>query len=132
MDRLLYFCLFASALSLLSCTQSAEKEKKWYCGVPDSPPTHRDSMPGIMKAKCATCHTYDLNGTGPKLAGATERMPAGKWFAAFLRAEDSLAERKDPYVLQLKATSQIRFDHTFADLTPNDIETILKYMRYSQ
>lgn len=94
------------------------------CGENPSPPE-----PAVFKAKCATCHFYNKNSTGPKLQGVLNRVPSENWFDTFVRNEDSLAKSKDPYTLKIQEWSELDGNHRFNELSIQGLKQIKEYLK---
>lgn len=93
------------------------------CGENPTPPE-----PAVFKAKCAFCHRLDKHTTGPKLQGVLNRIPSESWFDAFVRNEDSLAQRKDPYTLKIQDWSEVNGNHQFNELSDEELVKIKEHL----
>ena len=95
-----------------------------FCGTP------KNEIPALFKANCLACHKLDnYQLVGPGLKGCFDRFPYDGWFEQYMLNQDSLVLSGEPYILSLKETFQVSFDHRLIKLTDTELvelETLLK------
>lgn len=130
MKQAIYLLLFLS-FSHTSCLRKKESKNIEYCGTVSSTESnnHGSIQPAIFKAKCATCHMFFKESTGPKMENALDRIPSEKWLYSFLRNEDSLTQIKEPYTLTLQASFPLRNCHNDSSLTDLQIHELIEYIK---
>lgn len=111
-----------------SCFNEIPKKKETdnFCGTAGI--NDNQNQPSIFKAKCAACHMYDKNSTGPKLKGVLNKVPNEEWFDEFVRNEDSLLKTKNEYALKINEWSTVDGNHNFKELTVVHLAEIKKYL----
>jgi cytochrome c2 len=81
-----------------------------------------------FKSWCASCHnTSSKTSTGPGLMDVLERIPNNEWGINFVQNEDSLIKSGDPYTIAMRKKSEIKWNHSFKQLTAEEIKQILSY-----
>lgn len=60
--------------------------------------------------------------------GVLNRVPSEEWLKAFITNQDSLIEVKDEYTLEIMTWSPVNWNHNFADLEENDLDTLMAYI----
>lgn len=107
--------------------KNTKNEPQAICGVTFDNRTER-SQPQIFKKKCATCHSYHSDMTGPKMSGILDRVPSKEWLRKFITNQDSLIEVEDKYTLEIMEWSAVEWNHNFDDLEKADLDTLLNYI----
>jgi mono/diheme cytochrome c family protein len=122
---ILFLCLFLCS----GCFNESEPEILG-CGVIDNSPTEVLTVetPDIFKARCAVCHHFNKDLTGPKLEGILDRVPSEEWLRNYIMNEDSLIEAKDEYALKIARWSHVRGIHNHSDLSKQDLDTLIRYI----
>ncbi|MFT6503206.1 MAG: hypothetical protein ACJASQ_003339 [Crocinitomicaceae bacterium] len=125
---ILILCL----LAFTSCFNynSSKNEPEAVCGVVDDNKT-KVVQPDIFKAKCATCHSFDKDLTGPKMSGILERAPSEEWLRHFITNQDSLIEIEDLYTLEIMQWSAVKWNHNSSDLKKHELDTLIGYITSS-
>ena len=85
------------------------------------------SMPAYCMAKCATCHRFDKNTTGPALQGMMKRAPSREWLMAYLQNEDSLIRSGDTVALRISKFSPAGPCHRFRDLNDHFLDELIRF-----
>tara|TARA_B100000508_G_C11465616_1_gene282017 strand:+ start:1281 stop:1694 length:414 start_codon:yes stop_codon:yes gene_type:complete len=105
-----------------------EPESKAFCGnVFTSESRALKSEPHIAKAKCAACHLYNRDATGPNMKYLSLRQPYEGWFQDFITNQDSLVTAKDPYTLAMMEYSPVEFRHNFQELDTTQVKELYEY-----
>lgn len=95
------------------------------CGNVNSSP---GKQPVVFKAKCASCHSLEKEGTGPGLKGKVRTIPGGAtFFEQFVKSEDSLIKAKNKYAIQISESRPIDWRHNYKDISSEDWEELVKY-----
>ena len=119
------FCLLICS----GCFNNSTKETEQLgCGVVDTFPSKEIKNPYVFNARCATCHHFYKNGTGPKMEDILDRIPSEEWLRNYITNEDSLIEAKDEYALKAAQWSPVRGVHNHADLSKQDLDTLIKFI----
>ena len=98
-----------------------------FCGVVDRPIENVKKAPLVFRAKCATCHNLNRNGTGPALIGILDRAPYPEWMQEFVTNQDSLIGINEPYTRKIMEWSVVRFNHNFEEITEEEIGQLQAY-----
>lgn len=84
----------------------------------------------IFKAKCATCHSLDRDGTGPALKNVKNRLPRNSnYLELFVRNEDSLIKANDPYALKISKSRVPDYRHNYSKISKEDWEELENYLK---
>ena len=122
-----------SLLAFASCMNGPESLKETqesgYCGVKDKP-TSDFPAPDIFKAKCATCHAYERDMTGPKMTGVLDRVPSEKWLREFLTNQDSLVSIDDEYTMEIMNWSSSGWSHGSSNLNSEQLDEMIEYITH--
>ena len=128
-----YF-LFLSLLAFTGCFNENEPEILG-CGVVDTEPIatcgnndNPEQAPEIFKAKCASCHRLQKDGTGPKLTGILDRVPSEEWLRSFISNQDSLIAIGDEYTLEIMEFSPVKWSHHLSNAEQRDFDTLISYI----
>ncbi|MCR9173614.1 MAG: cytochrome c [bacterium] len=109
----------------------ASEEKLPKCGVKDSGDL-RDmagqNPPTVFKAKCATCHHYSKDGTGPALRGFMKKAPSEEWFKSFIRNQDELIEAGDSLAMEIQKQKPTKGLH-YHNLTDKEFDQLIEYLK---
>jgi len=121
-------CFLAILFLINSCFNETPQKKEIdnFCGTAGI--NDNQNQPTVFKAKCAACHMYDKNSTGPKLKGVLNKVPNEEWFDEFVRNEDSLIKINDEYALKIIEWSPIDGNHNFKELRDEHLVEIKKYL----
>lgn len=131
MREVLAVVIFISVLAMFLVTRYSNTPAKQVeepiatCGV-ESNDDKRNS-PAIFKVKCATCHMYEKNATGPALRGIEGRQPYKTWFGEFVTNQDSLIHIREPFTDSIMDWSMVEFIHDFKELNRQDLDELLQY-----
>lgn len=119
------FCLLICSACFNS--NNSKDEPIATCGVTCGNKTKVD-QPDIFKAKCATCHAFNKDLTGPKMNGILDRVPSKKWLIEFITNQDSLIEIEDEYTLEIMKWSAVRWNHNFNELRKQGLDDLINYI----
>ncbi len=105
-------------------------EESGYCGVAgNSENGVMASMPLTFKAKCATCHMLEKDGTGPALVHSERSFRDRKHFEAFIRNQDSLIRKKDNVTLEIMKKKPVNFMHNYSGIDEKQMEELVQYFK---
>lgn len=119
---------------LITCSgclniNTSKNETPRVCGVVDDEKTKITQLL-VFKAKCATCHSYKKDLTGPKMSGVLDRVPSEEWLKQFITNQDSLIKVRDEYTLEIIKESKVEWSHNFKELEENELEELLEYISH--
>lgn len=86
-----------------------------------------ENAPGYFKAKCATCHQFDMNATGPALQGMMKRVPSREWLMSYLKNEDSLIRSGDTTAIFISKMTPFGPWHHFSDLNDSILDELIRF-----
>lgn len=87
----------------------------------------------IFKNECVACHKLDKDMSGPGLKYAMLHGPSPTWWRAFLSAQDSLLQAKEPYTTELHAQwGSYPWRHERAGLSAEEINDLMAWVEYHE
>ncbi|MDB3907627.1 cytochrome c [Crocinitomicaceae bacterium] len=101
------------------------------CGVVDNrdlTEMSRSKAPSVFKAKCATCHHYAKNATGPPLKGFMQRAHSEEWFRKFIRNQDDLIEEGDSLAIAIQEQRPTKGMH-YHNLSDKELDDLIEYLQ---
>lgn len=137
MNTCLIVLIGALTLSLGSCDEVIEevelqqKQKEEGCGVVEKEDLTQvvdPEPPNVFKAKCATCHSYNKDATGPALKGFMKKAPSEDWFKAFIRNQGALIEQGDSLAIAIQKQRPSKGQH-FQDLSTKEFNALIYYLK---
>ena len=102
-----------------------------FCGtISDSKEESMGKVPGVFKAKCATCHTKYKDGTGPQLYNVEQHLPDSTYFEQFVTGQKELLLKKDKYAILITESRVVDFIHEFKEITPSKMIELRRYLKH--
>ena len=124
--------LFSSCFQENSSTQKeSEAKDEAGCGVVDDRDLTEMSYPDppdIFKARCAACHYYAKNATGPPLKGFMQKAPSEEWFKKFIRNQDDLIKAGDSLAIAIQEHRISKGMH-YHNITDAELEDLMEYLQ---
>jgi hypothetical protein len=130
MRKLLLFLAFVIFCGCAGCIRKRAQEEQFVCGNVVSERVRVERMenaPGYFKAKCSTCHQFEMNATGPALQGMMKRVPSRRWLMSYLKNEDSLIRSGDTTALRISEKTQTGPCHHFSDLNDHYLDELIRF-----
>lgn len=122
-----YGLLIVAVMAMVACQPTDNKPVETKREIA-SAKTEHDAGKKLFYGRCASCHMVNKEMTGPALRGVEERWPDKQKLYAFIRNSEAVINT-DKYAREL----WLRYNQTamtpHEDLTDNDIEQILAYIR---
>lgn len=126
MKRLVLVLLIGFFGATTGCIRKKPKQAPVTCGV-QTQATCGDAPPAYFKAKCAACHMFDKNTTGPALQGMMKRVPSREWLMSYLKNEDSLIRSGDTTAISISKQSLAGPCHQFSDLNDRFLGELIRF-----
>jgi cytochrome c551/c552 len=130
MKRLVLLLLIGFLAVTIGCIRKKPKQEQATCGVQTQPTCGDATNVGptaYFKAKCAACHQFDQNATGPALQGMMKRVPGKEWLMSYLKNEDSLIRSGDTTALRISKQSPVGPSHHFSDLNDRFLDELIRF-----
>lgn len=83
----------------------------------------------LFKANCASCHAIDKKVIGPALSGVWDRWESEAKLESWVHNPSKFLESGDPYAQVLKSNDITSVMTAFPQLTPEQINSILMYIK---
>lgn len=83
----------------------------------------------LFKANCASCHEIDKKVIGPALSGVWDRWESEAKLESWVHNPSKFLESGDPYAQVLKSNDITSVMTAFPQLTPEQINSILMYIK---
>ncbi|MFQ5435114.1 MAG: SCO family protein [Anaerolineae bacterium] len=92
-------------------------------------PKLRHLHPGenMFRTRCSSCHSFEKDGVGPKLAGVAGKRDRA-WLTRWLKEPDKMLAEKDPLAVSLYAKYKVKMPNM--RLHDKDVADLIAYMEH--
>jgi len=119
------FIISSALLVLLSCSQPTDRHQNSTVIKAD---VHLANGESLFKDKCSSCHRYQKGAEIRFNISVLERL-SEEYFIKYIQNSKKLKDQGDGYAQAMDKEYDYNYEHRFNQLTDNDIQDLIKFIK---